>query len=104
MNVHCFIADELHAHPVRLLYDQYKEATASREQPLALAITTAGYDTGGICYAQRKIGENILAGTVDAQSFDHYFVFIACIDQPDQEGKGGDDPFDELVWAKANTA
>ena len=102
LNVHCFIADELHAHPVRLLYDQYKEATAAREQPLALAITTAGYDTGGICYAQRKIGENILAGTVDAASFDHFFVFIACIDQPDQDGKGGDDPFDETVWVKAN--
>ena len=102
LNVHCFIADELHAHPVRLLYDQYKEATAAREQPLAIAITTAGYNALGICMAQRKIVENILAGLTNVDEFDHFFGFIACIDEADKEGKGGDNWEDEACWAKAN--
>lgn len=101
-NVHCLIADELHQHPTRLLYDAYYEATGARQQALVLAITTAGYDTHGICFAQRKIGENILVGNVDAAAGDSMFVFIACIDEPDKDGKGGDDHFDEACWPKAN--
>lgn len=101
-NVHCLIADELHQHPTRLLYDAYYEATGARTQPLCLAITTAGYDTTGICFAQRKIGENILACNVDVSVGDNMFVYIACIDDADKDGKGGDDPMDEKCWPKAN--
>lgn len=103
LNVHCFIADELHAHKDRALYDNFKHGTASREQPLALSITTAGFNMLGVCYDQRRIIEKILAKIVDAGSFDHIFGYIACLDVPDTEtGKGGDDPFDESVWPKAN--
>lgn len=102
LNTHCLIADELHQHPTRLLYDAYKESTASREQPLCIAITTAGYDAQSFCFAQRKIAENILACNVSVEEFDHFFAFIACIDEPDKDGKGGDDWEDEKCWAKAN--
>ncbi len=101
-NVHCLIADELHQHPTRLLYDAYYEATGARTQPLVIAITTAGYDTMGICFAQRKIAENILVGNVEAAAGDTMFAYIACIDEPDKDGKGGDDWKDEKCWAKAN--
>jgi phage terminase large subunit-like protein len=101
-NTHCLIADELHQHPTRLLYDAYKESTASRSQALCLSITTAGYDTKGICFAQRKVAENILVGNLSAQDGDAMFAYIACIDEPDKDGKGGDDWKDEACWPKAN--
>ena len=101
-NVHCLIADELHQHKTRQLWDAYAQAVGSRRQPLLIAITTAGFDTQGVCYSQRKIGENILVGNADAVSGDSFFAFIACIDEPDKEGKNGDNPFDEACWAKAN--
>ena len=101
-NVHCLIADELHQHPSHLLYSAYKEATVGRRQPLCVAITTAGYDQHSFCYTRRVAAENILVGNVEASEFDHFFAFIACIDEPDRDGKGGDDPFNEACWAKAN--
>ncbi len=101
-NVHCMIADELHQHPTRLLYDAYAQATGARRQPLIIAITTAGYDTHGVCYSQRGIIENILTGNASAADGDSFFGYIACIDEPDKEGKGGDDPMDEKCWVKAN--
>lgn len=102
-NTHCLIADELHQHPTRLLYDAYAQSIASRRQPLILAITTAGYDSLGICFEQRMIGENILVGLTPVDKGDNFFVYIACIDEKDREtGLGGDDPFDEACWPKAN--
>jgi phage terminase large subunit-like protein len=101
-NVHCLIADELHQHPTRLLYDAYYESTGARSQPLVIAITTAGYNTMGICFAQRKIAENILVGNVAAEAGDSVFAYIACLDEPDKDGKGGDDYKDEACWPKAN--
>jgi phage terminase large subunit-like protein len=101
-NVHCMVADELHQHPTRLLYDAYAQATGSRQNYLLIAITTAGYDTMGVCFSQRKIGENILVGNVDVSAGDSFFAYIACIDEPDREGKGGDDWKDESCWPKAN--
>src|SRR6266704_3197580 len=52
LNVHFAAVDELHAHPDRKLYDVLKEAMAARRNPLAMAITTAGYDRTGVCYKQ----------------------------------------------------
>ena len=101
-NTHCLIADELHQHPTRLLYDAYFESTGAREQPLSIAITTAGYNVEGICFTQRKIAENILTNNVSAADGDAMFAYIACIDEADKEGKGGDDWKDEKCWAKAN--
>lgn len=101
-NVHCLIADELHQHPTRLLYDAYAQATGARRQYLIIAITTAGYDTMGVCYAQRTVGENILVGNVPVADGDSFFAFIACIDGEDENGKNADDPMDEKCWPKAN--
>src|SRR5208282_4377352 len=64
--------------------------------------TTAGFNTLGICFDQRKIIENILVGLTDIASFDHIFGYIACLDQPDADGKGGDNWEDESCWIKAN--
>lgn len=101
-NVHCLIADELHQHPTRLLWDAYKESSVARRQPLCIAITTAGYNQSGFCYKQRQRIENILTGNVSVIDSDHVFGFITCIDAPDKDGKNGDDWKDEKCWAKAN--
>lgn len=101
-NVHCLLADELHQHPTRLLYDAYAQATGARRQPIIFAITTAGYDTMGVCFAQRKIGENILVGNVAVEDGDSFFAYIACINEADRDGKNADDPMDERNWIKAN--
>lgn len=101
-NVHCLIADELHQHPTSLLYDAYFEATGARDQALVIAITTAGYNTHGFCFTQRTFAENILVGNIAAADSDSVFAFIACIDEPDKDGKGGDDWKDETCWIKAN--
>lgn len=92
LNTHGGLVDELHAHPSRKLYDQIFESIKSRRNPLIWTITTAGYDTQGICWKQRTLGTAILEGV---QVNDSFFPFIACLDEKD-------DPFDEKNWPKAN--
>ena len=91
-NPHVGILDELHAHKDRALFDVIRSAFGARKNPLLWAITTAGYDTAGVCYEQRDFVCKVLEGAVEA---DHYFGIIFTLDD-------GDDPFDERVWRKAN--
>lgn len=49
VNPHAVIADELHAHKSRALYDTLRSATIGREEPLFVSITTAGVDLETIC-------------------------------------------------------
>jgi phage terminase large subunit-like protein len=52
-NPHLGILDELHAHKDRALFDVIKSAFGARKNPLLWVITTAGFDTVGVCYEQR---------------------------------------------------
>jgi phage terminase large subunit-like protein len=92
LNVHGGIVDELHAHRTREVWDVLDTATGSREQPLLITITTAGFNQEGICYEVRGHCTDILAGLFEDDS---YFAFIACIDDED-------DWQDESCWVKAN--
>ena len=92
LNVSCGILDEVHAHKTREVWDVIETATGAREQPLLLAITTAGSNKLGIGYEQREYVTKILGGiAID----DTYFGIIFTLDE-------GDDPFDEANWPKAN--
>jgi phage terminase large subunit-like protein len=92
LNVSCGILDEVHAHKTREVWDVIETATGAREQPLLLAITTAGTNKLGIGYEQREYVTKILGGiAID----DTYFGIIFTLDE-------GDDPFDEANWPKAN--
>lgn len=91
-NPHCAIVDELHEHRNRDVWDSMDSALGAREQPLLIAITTAGSNTAGVCYEQRNYVSRILAGT---QVDEEYFGLI-------YEADEGDDPGDPLTWAKAN--
>lgn len=92
LNVHFAVIDELHAHKTRAVYDVIDTATGARAQPLLLMITTAGFDTAGVCYEQRTYTCKVLEGShVD----DSWFGVIYTLDE-------GDLWHDPAVWRKAN--
>ena len=92
LNVHCVVIDEFHAHKRRDLYDVLITAMGSREQPMALLITTAGSDRAGICYERQTHLQKVLNQTFEDDSV---FGVIYTID-------ADDDPFSEIAWQKAN--
>lgn len=93
LNIHCAILDELHAHATPEMWDVVVTATGAREQPLVLAVTTAGvYSPESIGWRQHKHAASILDGSIQDDS---YFAFIASADE-------GDDWQDPTTWAKAN--
>ncbi|WP_180644683.1 terminase large subunit [Acinetobacter bereziniae] len=92
LNVHAAIIDELHAHKTADMYDIVANGVAAREEPLILAITTAGDDTTTKCYQERQVVVDILRGKA---IHDQYFGMVFCLDR-------GDDWQDPKVWPKAN--
>lgn len=69
-NVSACIFDELHAQPNRDLWDvMTKGAGDAREQPLTLALTTAGDDENSICYEQHQKVIDIQEGRRVNKSF-----------------------------------
>ncbi len=92
LNVHGAIIDEVHAHRNRDLWDVLETGTASRRQPLMLAITTAGFDRQSLCWQLHDYTEKLLARLVDDDSF---FGTIYGLDE-------GDDWESESNWYKAN--
>ncbi|HEY0836730.1 MAG TPA: terminase TerL endonuclease subunit [Azospirillum sp.] len=100
-NPHVGVLDELHAHRDRALHDVIRSAFGARKAPLFWKITTAGFNTNGVCYEQRRLITKILEG---ARVADHYFGIIYTLDTADDYGDGrpDDDPFDESTWGKAN--
>lgn len=91
-NSYCFIADEVHAYQNSKMYDVMKSSQGMRDNPLAIAITTAGFDLGSFAYQQRKANIDVLTGLKEDDS---QFTAIYTLDQDD-------DYRDEDVWLKAN--
>jgi phage terminase large subunit-like protein len=91
-NPHCAIVDELHEHLDRRVWDAMTSALGAREQPLLIAITTAGHNTAGVCYEQRRYLSRILDEVSPDES---YFGMIFEADE-------GDEPGDPATWEKAN--
>lgn len=91
-NPHLGILDELHAHKDRALFDVIKSAFGARRNPLLWIITTAGFDTNGVCYEQRTYLTKVLERVFEAE---HFFGIIFSLDEKDN-------PFDPAVWPKAN--
>lgn len=88
----CAIADEYHEHKSAAQYETMQTGMGSREQPLQIAITTAGDDLAGPCYEKRIEAINVLKGVFEAERF---FSVIYTLDD-------GDDWTDPAVWPKAN--
>jgi len=74
LNSTFIVIDELHAQPNRELYDVLSLSMGAREQPMLVAITTAGtkYDSSGkdsVCYSMYNRGVQIAKGEVEDPSF-----------------------------------
>ena len=61
--------DELHAHPTPAVHDLIIDSMGSRQQPMVLIITTAGFDQIGVCYQRREYLTKILRGVIEDDSF-----------------------------------
>jgi len=92
LNVHGAVMDELHTQPNRDLWDVLTTGTGAREQPLVVAITTAGFDRHSICWELHEYARKIIDGTIADESF------LAVIYGADV----GDDWTSPATWRKAN--
>jgi phage terminase large subunit-like protein len=92
LNAHGIVFDELHAQPTRELWDVLTTSTGAREQPLTVAITTAGYDRESICYEQHAYAKKVASGIIEDPA---YFAYIASAEE-------GDDWTSSAIWQKAN--
>lgn len=63
-NASLVINDELHRWVGRKLWNVFKYAGASREQPLNISITTAGESESGVWHEQRVYAEQVNDGTI----------------------------------------
>lgn len=74
------VTDEYHEHATSEQFDTMLTGMGAREQPIAWAITTAGSDTAGPCYALRSQCADMLEGKV---THDDLFAYVATIDDGD---------------------
>lgn len=89
---HMFILDEYHAAKTNSVKAVLESGQGNRENPLAIIITTAGFDKLGPCYELRTTAVEILK---DLKEDDSFFCAIFTLDEKD-------DWKDENVWAKSN--
>ncbi len=92
LNASAVLWDELHRQPDRMLWDVMKYATAAREQPLTISITTAGEEEDGVWFEQLERSLQVEAGIV--QDTSHLGVIFRASE--------GDDIDSVKTWHKAN--
>lgn len=92
LNPHLGILDEYHAHPTDEMYEILETGMIQRTQPLIFVITTAGFDLNAPCYKLYEYCCRVLDGT---NVNEHYFAFIAQMDEEDELDN-------EEAWIKCN--
>lgn len=80
LNTHLAVVDELHAHKTRAVYDVVETSLGKRRSSLLWCITTAGFDTSGICYEVRTMCTKVLSRLADDET---QFAIIYTIDDGD---------------------
>ncbi len=80
LNTHFACIDELHAHKTRAVYDVVETSLGKRLNSLLWVITTAGFDTSGICYEVRAMVCKVLDGNATDET---QFGIIYSIDPED---------------------
>lgn len=91
-NPSTFVLDEYHAAKNNSLKAVLESGQGTRDNPLEIIITTAGFDKLGPCYELRTTGTEILK---DLKEDDSFFIAIYSLDE-------ADDWKDEKVWVKSN--
>lgn len=93
LNIHGLCFDELHTQRTRAMWDTLLYGGAAREQPIKIAITTAGvYEPHAIGWEQHEYARKILSGQVED------WTTLALIYAADD----ADDWKDPKVWARVN--
>ena len=92
LNPHCFLQDEYHEVSTEKIYANMCSGMQGRRNPLAIIITSAGFDLNSVAYTKRKEMIEILSGKLQDDS---QLVFIYSLDPED-------DYKDPKVWQKAN--
>ena len=92
LNCSMYVVDELHEAPNGDVWRVLETSQGARQQPLAIAITTAGFNLSSFCYEMRKSNVSVLEGKSEDDSL---FCCIWTLDQ-------GDDVQDKKNWIKAN--
>lgn len=92
LNVSFGLIDELHEAPNGQMYNVLKSSMGSRDEPLLIVITTAGFNTESFCYQQRTYCADVLSGIKKDET---QFAIIYTIDSED-------DFTDPGIWEKAN--
>ncbi len=96
---HYWLQDEFHEAKTAKLRDTMVQGQAGRTQPLAIFITTAGYNIGGPCYSDELQIQKLLEGTVE---LDHVFGIIYTIDaKPYVDPFGVEQPADDWTTEAA---
>lgn len=93
-NASCVIYDELHAAPNAELWNVLSTSMGARQQPLLLAITTAGHDRTSVCYELWDYARKVRDGIIEDPAF------LPCI----YEAADDADWKDEETWRQANPA
>lgn len=87
-----YLLDEYHAAKDSSLKDVLQSGQGTRENPMSIVITTAGFDKLGPCYQYRAMCVDILNGIKEDERL---FAIIYSLDEDD-------DWKDERVWIKSN--
>lgn len=91
-NASMYLIDEYHAAKNSGVKDVLQSSQGMRENPMAVIITTAGFDRLGVCYQYREMCTEVVSGLKED---DTLFIAIYCLDKED-------DWKDEAVWVKSN--
>lgn len=91
-NASMYLIDEYHAAKNTGLKDVLQSSQGMRDNPMAVIITTAGFDKLGPCYQYREMCTEVLSGLKENDSL---FAAIYSLDE-------GDDWKDPKNWEKSN--
>jgi phage terminase large subunit-like protein len=94
LSISCLLADEIHAWPTRELWDVLTTSMGKREQPLTIAITTAGVGRTGIAWELYSYAKRVQSGEVEDPT-----LLPVLLEPPD-----GFDWRDPEVWSYVNPA
>lgn len=79
-NLSAFCLDEYHEAKDRKMYDVLKSSQGMRTQPLAIIITTAGFNLSGPCHDMYELAVQVLG---NVKEMDNFFPFIWQLDPDD---------------------
>lgn len=92
------VVDELHRHKNRELYDLLKQGSDTREQPLLIVITTAGFDRNSVCFEEWEYARKVRDGLVEDPA-----LYVSLYETP-PEITWEQLAADESLWKLANPA